>query len=117
MVPPRRLPDRAARPAQLRAKHAARDEVATDLATNTTGHLVADLERLRTHLGIERWLVFGGSLGSVLGLAYAQRHPERVSELVLFAVATGRQAEVDLMSTIQNTPDQQRPGTKRACFE
>jgi proline iminopeptidase len=71
---------------------------ATDLRANTTGHLIADLELLRDRLDIERWLVFGGSFGSVLGLAYAQRHPARVSELVLFAVATGRQAEVDLLT-------------------
>ena len=47
--------------------------------TNTTAHLVADIELLRRHLGIDRWLVFGGSWGSTLGLAYAERHPERVS--------------------------------------
>ena len=45
-----------------------------DLSTNTTWHLVADIERLREHLGIERWLVFGGSWGSTLALAYAQTH-------------------------------------------
>jgi proline iminopeptidase len=73
-------------------------EEATDLSTNTTGHLIADLELLRTHLGIERWLVVGGSFGCVLGLAYAQRHPSRVTELVLYALATGRQAEVDLLT-------------------
>jgi proline iminopeptidase len=71
---------------------------ATDLRTNTTGHLLADLELLRTTLAIERWLVFGGSFGAVLGLAYAQRFPDRVSALVLFAVATARQVEVDLMT-------------------
>jgi proline iminopeptidase len=71
---------------------------ATDLRANTTGHLIADLELLRDRLDIERWLVFGGSFGSVLGLAYAQRHPARVSELVLYAVATGRQVEVDLLT-------------------
>lgn len=49
----------------------------TSLEHNTTPHLVADIERLREHLGIERWLVFGGSWGSTLGLAYAQAHPER----------------------------------------
>ena len=53
------------------------------LVDNTTWHLVADMEQLREHLGIERWLVFGGSWGSTLGLAYAQTHPQRVSELVL----------------------------------
>ncbi|HEX2131048.1 MAG TPA: prolyl aminopeptidase [Actinophytocola sp.] len=73
-------------------------ELSTDLATNTTPHLLADLELLRTTLGIDRWLVFGGSWGSVLGLAYAQAYPARVSELVLFALATGRQVEVDLLT-------------------
>jgi proline iminopeptidase len=53
------------------------------LVDNTTWHLVEDMEQLRTHLGIERWLVFGGSWGSTLSLAYAQAHPQRVSELVL----------------------------------
>ena len=53
------------------------------LEANTTWHLVADMELLRKHLGIERWQLFGGSWGSTLSLAYAQRHPERVSELVL----------------------------------
>jgi proline iminopeptidase len=53
------------------------------LASNTTWHLVADIERLRNHLGIERWLVFGGSWGSTLALAYAESHPRAVSELVL----------------------------------
>jgi proline iminopeptidase len=53
------------------------------LADNTTWHLVSDMEKLREHLGIERWLVFGGSWGSTLALAYAQTHPTRVSELVL----------------------------------
>lgn len=53
------------------------------LVDNTTWHLVDDLETLRKHLGIERWQVFGGSWGSTLGLAYAQAHPQRVTELVL----------------------------------
>ncbi|MEJ3749883.1 prolyl aminopeptidase [Actinomycetes bacterium KLBMP 9797] len=59
-----------------------------DLSTNTTHHLIADMERLRAHLGIERWLLLGASWGTVLGLAYAQRHPDRVSEIVLFSIAT-----------------------------
>lgn len=71
---------------------------ATDLATNTTEHLLADIERLRDHLGIDRWLLFGGSWGAVLALVYAQRHPERVSEVVLTAIATGRRAETDLLT-------------------
>ncbi len=53
------------------------------LVDNTTWHLVADIEALRAHLGIERWQVFGGSWGSTLALAYAQAHPDRVTELVL----------------------------------
>lgn len=54
-----------------------------DLSVNTTWHLVADLEALREHLGVDRWLVFGGSWGSTLALVYAQEHPERVRGLVL----------------------------------
>jgi proline iminopeptidase len=61
--------------------HAA--DPAVSLEANTTPHLIADMERLREHLGIERWLVFGGSWGSTLSLAYAQAHPDRVSALVL----------------------------------
>jgi proline iminopeptidase len=67
----------------------------TDLTVNTTHHLIADLELLRSHLGIDRWLVFGGSWGTTLGLAYAQRHPSRVSELVLFSLATTTRREVE----------------------
>ncbi|AYY14932.1 prolyl aminopeptidase [Actinobacteria bacterium YIM 96077] len=71
---------------------------ATDLTSNTTGNLLADIEQLREHLGIERWLVFGGSWGSVLGLVYAERFPQRVSEMVLMALATGRRVETDLLT-------------------
>lgn len=67
----------------------------TDLGTNTTQNLLRDIERLRELLSIERWLVVGGSWGSILALAYAQAHPERVSEMVLFGVATGRRSEND----------------------
>ncbi|MCQ4193189.1 prolyl aminopeptidase [Streptomyces parvulus] len=70
----------------------------TDMGVNTTAHLMADLERLRAHLGIERWLVWGVSWGSVLGLRYAQTHPGVVSELVLTGVATGSNAEVALLT-------------------
>jgi proline iminopeptidase len=66
----------------------------TDLSTNTTDHLMADLERLRAHLGIERWLVWGASWGTTLALAYAERHPERVSELVLASIALTRPADI-----------------------
>ncbi|MEM1047945.1 MAG: prolyl aminopeptidase [Pseudomonadota bacterium] len=71
---------------------------AVDLAAlnaNTTHHLIADIERLRTHLGIETWLVFGGSWGTTLALAYAEAHPDRVTELVLAGVATTRRSEID----------------------
>lgn len=67
---------------------------AVPLDTNTTWHLVADMELLREHLGIDRWLVFGGSWGSALALAYAQRHPERVTELILRGIFTLRPAEL-----------------------
>jgi len=67
----------------------------TDLTTNTTQHLVADIELLRQRLDIDRWLVMGGSWGSTLSLAYAEAFPQRVSEMVLFGVTTGRHAEVD----------------------
>ena len=64
------------------------------LEANTTWHLVADMERLRTHLGIERWQLFGGSWGSTLSLAYAQTHPDRVSELVLRGIFLLRREEL-----------------------
>jgi proline iminopeptidase len=67
---------------------------AVDLAANTTDHLIADIELLRTRLGIERWLVVGGSWGSTLALAYAERFPERVSEMVLFSVVMTSTREV-----------------------
>ncbi len=65
------------------------------LAHNTTPDLVGDIETLRRHLGIERLLLFGGSWGSTLALAYAQAHPERVQGCVLRGVFLGRQREVD----------------------
>jgi proline iminopeptidase len=64
------------------------------LVDNTTWHLVADIEVLRQHLGIKRWQVFGGSWGSTLALAYAQRHPERVTELVLRGIFLLRRSEL-----------------------
>jgi proline iminopeptidase len=64
------------------------------LVENTTWHLVADIERLRKHLNIERWLVFGGSWGSTLALAYSEAHPERVSEIVLRGIFLLRYAEI-----------------------
>ncbi len=65
------------------------------LEANTTWHLVADIEALRTHLGIERWQVFGGSWGSTLALAYAQTHPRRVTELVLRGIFMLRRSELE----------------------
>jgi proline iminopeptidase len=65
------------------------------LEANTTWHLVDDIERLRNHCGVDRWLVFGGSWGSTLSLAYAQRYPERVTELVLRGVFLFGQSELD----------------------
>ncbi|MBZ4421050.1 prolyl aminopeptidase [Myxococcus sp. RHSTA-1-4] len=65
------------------------------LEENTTWDLVADMERLREHLGIERWQLFGGSWGSTLALAYAQTHPERVTELVLRGIFLLRKQEID----------------------
>jgi proline iminopeptidase len=65
------------------------------LDANTTWHLVADIERLRELMGVEKWLVFGGSWGSTLALAYSQTHPERVSELVVRGIYTLTRAELD----------------------
>jgi len=64
------------------------------LEENTTWDLVADIERLREHLGINRWQVFGGSWGSTLALAYAETHPERVNELVLRGIFLCRPKEI-----------------------
>lgn len=62
---------------------------------NTTSHLIADIERVREHLGLDRWLVVGGSWGATLALAFAQAHPERVTGLVLRAAFLGTRAELD----------------------
>ncbi|MGA8988088.1 prolyl aminopeptidase [Aeromicrobium sp.] len=66
-----------------------------DLTAITTWHIVADMESLRSHLGIDTWLVCGGSWGSALALAYAQKHPDSVSELVLRGIFTLRKSELD----------------------
>jgi proline iminopeptidase len=73
--------------------HASEPDI--DLRTNTTQHLIADIELLRAHLGVDRWLVLGGSWGTTLGLAYAERHPTSVSELVFFSVTSTTRAEVE----------------------
>jgi proline iminopeptidase len=67
----------------------------TDLERNTSANLIADIERLRQHLDIDRWLVLGGSWGSTLALAYAETHPERLTEMILFGVTTGQRREFD----------------------
>lgn len=71
------------------------DHVGVDLSANTTAHLVGDIEQLRTHLGIERWVVAGASWGVTLALAYAQAHPECVTAMVLAAVTSGTRRETD----------------------
>ena len=73
--------------------HAGEPDV--DLSTNTTDHLVEDIERLRLHLGIDRWLVYGLSHGVTLGLAYAERHPEHVTEMVLVSITNTSKREVE----------------------
>ena len=70
----------------------------TDLSTNTTPHLVADLERLRVHLEIDRWLLLGVSWGVTLGLSYALAHPDRVSEAVFLAITTTRAEDVEWLT-------------------
>lgn len=66
-----------------------------DLSVNTTAHLISDIEAVRDALGIERWLVFGGSWGSTLSLAYAQTYPHRVTALVLRGIFLLRRKEID----------------------
>ena len=71
------------------------DSAAADLSANTTDHLVRDIELLRNHLGVARWVVTGVSWGVTLALAYAQRHPDRVTAMVLAAVTAGRRLETE----------------------
>jgi proline iminopeptidase len=78
---------------------AGRSTPVADVTDNTTPHLVADLERLREHLRIDRWLLFGGSWGSTLALAYAQAHPERVLGLVLRGIFLASRAEIEWFMT------------------
>ncbi|HWU11823.1 MAG TPA: prolyl aminopeptidase [Streptomyces sp.] len=68
---------------------------AADMRHNTTAHLIADMELLRERLGIGKWLLYGGSWGSTLILAYAEQYPERVSQIVIPAVTTTRRSEID----------------------
>src|SRR4051794_31213521 len=71
-----------------------RVDTTTDLSTNTTAHLVHDIEALRIHLNIDRWVVRGLSWGATLGLVYAQAHPERILGLVLNSVTMTRPLEI-----------------------
>ena len=73
--------------------HASEPDI--DLTSNTTQNLIADIELLRRHLNVGRWLVFGGSWGSTLALAYAEKYPDRVAEMLLWGVTTGRRVECD----------------------
>ena len=66
-----------------------------ELRDNTTSHLVADIETLRSHLGVERWIVFGGSWGSTLALAYGEAHPQRCAGLILRGIFLCRKIEID----------------------
>jgi proline iminopeptidase len=79
----------------LDQRGAGRSTPYAELTDNTTWHLVSDIEVLRTHLGIERWHVFGGSWGSTLALAYAQTHPQRVSALMLRGIFMLRRWELE----------------------
>jgi proline iminopeptidase len=65
-----------------------------EIKDNTTPHLIADMEKLREHLGVEKWLVFGGSWGSTLALAYAEAHPKRCTGLILRGVFLCRRSEI-----------------------
>ncbi len=67
----------------------------TDLTSNNTANLITDMELLRQHLDVDRWLMVGGSWGSTLALAYAETYPHRIAEMILFGVTTGRRKEFD----------------------
>jgi len=68
---------------------------AADMSLNTTEHLLRDMEQLREHLGVQKWLLRGGSWGVTLSLAYAERHPERVSGMLMLSVTSTRRLELD----------------------
>jgi len=74
---------------------AGRSKPLGEIRNNTTPHLVADIEKLREHLGIERWLVFGGSWGSTLALGYGESHPERCGGLILRGMFLCRRSEIN----------------------
>lgn len=79
----------------LDQRGAGRSRPSAELKENTTWHLIADLERLRCHLGIDNWVVFGGSWGSTLALIYAEQHPDRVKALILRGIFTLRRRELE----------------------
>ena len=104
-------------------------EPVVDLSTNTTAHLIADMELLRRHVGVERWLLWGGSWGTALALAYAETHPERVSEMVLASVVGASHADVDWVTRAMGRvfpqqwerfrdalPDDERDGNLAAAY-
>ena len=70
-------------------------DLAADMSLNTTGHLIRDMEHLREHLGVGKWLLRGGSWGVTLSLAYAERHPERVAGMIMASVTSTRRLELD----------------------
>jgi proline iminopeptidase len=74
---------------------AGRSTPVAEITDNTTPHLIADLDRLRAHLGVERWVLFGGSWGSTLALAYAEAHPQRVLGLVLRGIFLATPTEIE----------------------
>ncbi|MFA7430261.1 MAG: alpha/beta fold hydrolase, partial [Rhodospirillaceae bacterium] len=74
---------------------AGRSRPYADITANTTDHLIADIERLREHLGVDRWLLFGGSWGSTLALAYGQAHPDRCLGFILRGIFLFRAREVE----------------------
>lgn len=91
-------------------------DTTVDLASNTTDHLIADIEGLRKHLGIERWLVFDGSWGSTLGLAYTERFAERVSEMVMASVVTTSRRECSgLLARSAGTSPNSGPDSGKEC--
>lgn len=113
MRPARSVPGRAPRSARVQRGHAA-DPFIGWLA-NTTAHLVADLELLREHLGIDRWLLRGGSWGVTLALPYPLRYPHQVWEIVLSSIFTARPGEIDRLyggvgDSIQRNTDDSPPG-------
>lgn len=101
----------------------------TDLSVNTTPHLVADIERLREHRGIDSWVVVGGSWGCTLALAYAIAHPSRVDGLCLMSVTTGDPGEVEWITRtvgrvfpeawdefVSHLPEDRRGGSLAAAY-